>query len=126
MTPVLASDLYVCLMIALAAASLSMTITQTELFAPIRGWTARKNAMLGHLFSCFYCMSHWTVAAGMLLYRPALLQSGIGFIDWLMTAFIVLTVATLINGLLFRVFQAAVRTHVMKHKAQQLLKAHNS
>ncbi|ESQ74076.1 hypothetical protein ABENE_23760, partial [Asticcacaulis benevestitus DSM 16100 = ATCC BAA-896] len=55
---------------------------------------------------------------------PALLHSGIGPIDWVMTAFIVLTVTTFINGLLFKVFQAAVRTHVMKHEAQQMLNSH--
>lgn len=124
MTPVLSADLSTCLMIALASASLSMTITQTELFAALRAWTARKNDLLGHLFSCFYCMSHWMVAAGMLLYRPALLHSGIGLIDWLMTAFVVLTVTTFINGLLFKVFQAAIHTHVMKHEAQQILRPH--
>ncbi|QGY33077.1 DUF1360 domain-containing protein [Pantoea cypripedii] len=121
MTPVLSSDLSVCLMIALASASLSMTVTQTELFAALRAWTTRKNGMLGHLFSCFYCMSHWMVAAGMLIYRPVLVHSNIGFIDWLMTAFVVLTVTTFINGLLFKVFQAAIRTHVMKHEAQEIL-----
>lgn len=45
-------------------------------------------------------------------------------IDWVMTAFIVLTVTTFINGLLFKAFQAAVRTHVMKHEAQQMLNSH--
>jgi len=111
-------------MIALASASISMTLTQTELFTPLRAWAARKNALLGHLFQCFYCMSHWVVIAGMLVYRPALLHSGIGPIDWVMTAFIVLTVTTFINGLLFKAFQAAVRTHVMKHEAQQMLNSH--
>lgn len=124
MTSLLASDLSVCLMIALASASLSMTITQTELFAAMRAWTARKNDLLGHLFRCFYCMSHWAVIVGMLIYRPALLHSGIGLIDWVMTAFIVLTVTTMINGLLFKVFQAAIHTHVMKHEAQQVLNPH--
>ncbi|MEG3131164.1 DUF1360 domain-containing protein [Pantoea cypripedii] len=124
MTPELSSNLSICLMIALASASLSMTITQTELFAALRAWTARKNGMLGHLFSCFYCMSHWMVAAGMLFYQPALLHSDIGLVDWLVTAFVVLTVTTFINGLLFKVFQAAVRTHVMKHEAQQTLNSH--
>lgn len=126
MTSALASDLSVCLMIALASASISMTLTQTELFAALRAWAARKNALLGHLFKCFYCMSHWVVIAGMLVYRPALLHSGIGAVDWVMTAFIVLTVTTFINGLLFKAFQAAVRTHVMKHEAQHMLNLHES
>jgi len=111
-------------MIALSSASLSMTITQTELFASLRALAARKNGLLGHLFSCFYCMSHWMVAAGMLIYHPTLLHSGISLFDWVMTAFIVLTITTFIIGLLFKVFQAAIRTHVMKLEAQQILNPH--
>ena len=86
--------------------------------------TTSINGLLGHLFSCFYCMSHWMVAAGMLIYHPTLLHSGISLFDWVMTAFIVLTITTFINGLLFKVFQAAIRTHVMKHEAQQILNPH--
>ncbi|WP_205960942.1 DUF1360 domain-containing protein [Pantoea rodasii] len=112
------SDVGICVSIALAAASVAMTITQTELFAGLRAWTAKKHALLGHLFHCFYCMSHWTVLAGMLIYRPALLHSDMALVDWVMTAFITLTLTTFINGLMFKVFQAAVTTHVMKHNAQ--------
>ncbi|WP_054179533.1 DUF1360 domain-containing protein [Trabulsiella odontotermitis] len=124
MTSVLSSNLSTCLMIALASASLAMTITQTELFTTLRAWATRINDLLGHLFSCFYCMSHWMVAGGMLIYHPSLLKSGIGLIDWLTTAFAVLTITTFINGLLFKVFQAAIRTHMMKHEAQQILNPH--
>ena len=118
MVTALASALPECILIALASGSISMTITQTELFAPLRAWTAKKNAMLGHLFHCFYCMSHWVVFAGMLVYHPLLLQSGVVVIDWIMTAFVTLTLATFINGVMFKVFQAAIKTHVMKHDAQ--------
>ena len=54
----------------------------------VRIWTAKKHAMLGHLFQCFYCLSHWVVFAGMLIYRPYLLHSGMPVIDWIMTAFV--------------------------------------
>lgn len=118
MNSLMTPDVWICLSIALASASISMTLTQTELFAGLRAWTARLHPMVGHLFHCFYCLSHWVVFAGMLIYRPYLLHSGITVIDWVMTAFITLTITTFINGLLFKVFQAAVTTHVMKHNAQ--------
>ncbi|PXW50854.1 hypothetical protein DFO55_12178 [Grimontella sp. AG753] len=117
------TELTTCLMIALAASSISMTVTQTELFAAFREWTTKKNAMMGHLFQCFYCLSHWVVFGGMLVYHPALLQSGFALIDWVMTAFITITLTTLINGLMFKVFQAAVSTHVMKFEAQKVLQS---
>jgi hypothetical protein len=116
-------NLTTCLMIAMAASSISMTVTQTELFAAFREWTTKKNALMGHLFHCFYCLSHWVVFGGMAVYRPVLLNSGFALIDWVMTAFIVITITTLINGLMFKVFQAAVSTHVMKHNAQQTLQS---
>lgn len=117
------TTLTTCLMIALAASSISMTVTQTELFAAFREWTVKKNALIGHLFQCFYCLSHWVVFGGMVIYRPALLSSDFALIDWIMTAFITITIATLINGLMFKVFQAAIGTHVMKHHAQQTLQS---
>ena len=117
------TELTTCLMIALAASSISMTVTQTELFAAFREWTTKKNAMMGHLFQCIYCLSHWVVFGGMLVYHPALLQSGFALIDWVMTAFITITLTTLINGLMFKVFQAAVSTHVMKFEAQKVLQS---
>ncbi|AIR05253.1 hypothetical protein JT31_11735 [Cedecea neteri] len=123
MISTLTTDLPVCLMIALAAASISMTITQTELFAGLRRWTVKKNAMLGHLFQCFYCLSHWVVFAGMLIYRPYLLHSGMPVIDWIMTAFVTLTLTTFVNGIIFKVFQMAVGTHLLKHEAQQTLQS---
>lgn len=124
MISTLMTELTTCLMIALAASSISMTVTQTELFAAFREWTTKKNAMLGHLFHCFYCLSHWVVFGGVLVYRPALLHSGFALIDWVMTAFITITLTTLINGLMFKVFQAAVSTHVMKFEAQKTLQSH--
>lgn len=117
------ATLTTCLMIALAASSISITVTQTELFASFREWTAKKNALVGHLFQCFYCLSHWVVFGGMAVYRPALLNSGFALVDWVMTAFITITFATLISGLMFKVFQAAIGMHVMKHEAQKALQA---
>lgn len=118
MNSLIAPDVWICVAIALASASIAMTITQTELFAGLRAWTAKKHALLGHLFHCFYCMSHWTVLVSMLIYRPYLLHSDVAVVDWVMTAFITLTLTTFISGLMFKVFQAAVTTHVMKHNAQ--------
>ncbi len=53
----------------------------------------------------------------------ALLNSGFALVDWVMTAFITITFATLISGLMFKVFQAAIGMHVMKHEAQKTLQA---
>lgn len=46
----------------------------------------------------------------------ALLNSGFARVDWVMTAFITITFATLISGLMFKELQAAIGMHVMQHR----------
>ena len=46
----------------------------------------------------------------------ALLNRGFARVDWVMTAFITITFATLISGLMFKELQVAIGMHVMKHR----------
>lgn len=103
-----------CLVIAIASASLSMTVTQTDIFAGWRSLTAKLHPMLGHLFSCFYCFSHWVVIAGVTLYRPVILDSGSAPLDWLLSVFFTLTLTAFVCGLMFKVFLAAMTMHEKK------------
>ena len=52
------------LYLSLVCASISFTITETRVFQPLRAWLNRRNAFLGKLFSCGYCLGHW-VAVGL-------------------------------------------------------------
>lgn len=100
--------LWQCLVVAVAASSIAITVTQTELFRPWREWTAAKNHMIGYLFKCFYCFSHWVVFAGIAIYRPVLVASGALWVDWIVSAFFTLTLSAFVSGLFFKVFQAAM------------------
>ncbi|MBU9845837.1 DUF1360 domain-containing protein [Rahnella ecdela] len=115
------SALWNCLIIALAASSISMSITQADLFETMRNWIEKKNNTLGHLFKCFYCFSHWVVFAGMVIYHPLIINSNYIVADWLVSAFLTLTLTTFINGLMFKVFQSAISTHVLKARARKEL-----
>ncbi|WP_428240777.1 hypothetical protein [Gynuella sp.] len=95
---------WACLMIAFASSCMSITITQTELFASMRTWIAKKNTLLGHLFHCFYCLSHWIVFVFIALYRPTLIDGSYVLINLAVTAFVTISLATLISGLIFNVF----------------------
>ena len=94
-------SLWTCVVIALAASSIS--ITQGELFAPLRNGMQKLGHMIGHLFQCFFCVSHWVVFLGIAIYRPQLTDSSFALIDWIVAGFFSLTLSTLISGLLFKV-----------------------
>lgn len=61
--------------ISLAVASASITITKTKVFEGVRGWISGRSDFFGKLFKCPYCLSHWLAAAGVLWYRPLLLNT---------------------------------------------------
>ena len=106
--------LWQCLVIAVASASVSMTVTQTEIFAALRAQAGKIHPLLGHLFSCFYCFSHWVVIAGVTLYRPVILDSGNGLANWAVSVFFTLTLTAFVCGLMFRVFLAGMAAHEKK------------
>ncbi len=115
-----AAALWMCVVIAVAAASISYTITMTELFAPVRAWTQKLGHMIGYLFTCFYCMSHWVVIAAVLIYQPRLIQSGSLVCDLIVSTFFTITISALACGLLFRVFLTAM---AMKLKQKEMAEA---
>lgn len=112
-----AGALWMCVVIAVAAASISYTITMTELFAPVRAWTQKLGHMMGYLFTCFYCMSHWVVIAAVLIYQPRLIKSGSLVCDLIVSTFFTITISALVCGLLFRVFLTAM---AMKLKQKEM------
>lgn len=103
------NGLWTCLVIAMASASIAMTMTQTELFAPLRQWAKKTGHMIGHLFKCFYCMSHWAVIAGIIIYRPVLISSGNMIVDLIVSTFVTITLAAIICGIMFLVFLSAMQ-----------------
>lgn len=103
-----AQALWTCLVLAIASASVSITLTQTELFAPLRAAANKAGHMIGHLFHCFYCISHWIVIAGIAVYRPVIISSGVPIIDWTVSAFFTIALTALFCGMIFKVFLAAM------------------
>lgn len=83
--------------LALAVASASYTISKTKIAVPFRNWARARNAWLGDLVSCPYCVSHYLAAIAVLLYRPRVVNLlwvfDIG-VAWLAT----ITVSALIVG----------------------------
>ncbi|TQV74167.1 hypothetical protein FKG94_16290 [Exilibacterium tricleocarpae] len=101
-------QLWTCAVLALSASCLSITVTQTELFAPMRAWISQKNSLIGHLFQCFYCLSHWVVFVGIFVYQPTLVSSSFKFIDLVISAFFTIGLSTFFSGIVFKVFISAL------------------
>ncbi|THU05520.1 DUF1360 domain-containing protein [Lampropedia puyangensis] len=113
--------LWVCLVIAVAAASISYTITMTELFAPLRAWSQKLGHMIGYLFTCFYCMSHWVVIAAVLIYQPRLIQSEFLVVDLIVSTFFTITLSAMVCGVLFKVFLTAMTMKLKKKEVTEAL-----
>ncbi len=115
------APLYTCIAIAAAASSLAITITQTEVFSALRAWSQKLGHMTGHLFQCFYCMSHWIVGAGVLLYQPRILRSSVLVADLVVSAFFTVTMTAFVSGLMFKAFMAAMAMKLKEKEAREIL-----
>lgn len=113
--------LWSCLVIAVAASSISYTITQTELFAPVRLWSQKLGHMIGYLFTCFYCMSHWVIFVGILVYKPILISSGHVVVDLLVSAFFTITLSAFICGFIFKVFLTAIAMKLKEKEIKEVM-----
>lgn len=116
----LTSALWTCLVLAIAASAMAMTLTQTELFAPLRALAWKIHPQVGHLFQCFYCFSHWVVIAGTLVYRPVVIASDWAVVDWLVATFFTIALTALSCGLLFKVFLTAMAKAVSERELKKL------
>lgn len=54
----------------LACSDIAMSFTRGSMFDPVRAWIMSKNKLLGDLFKCFFCSSHWLAFAGVAIYQP--------------------------------------------------------
>ncbi|WKV51712.1 DUF1360 domain-containing protein [Dickeya fangzhongdai] len=113
--------LWACIVLSVAAASISFTITQTELFVPVRNMANKIGHMTGYLFHCFYCMSHWVVFAGVLIYRPVIISSGNIVVDLVVTSFFTVTLTTFINGFMFRSFINAMEKMMKERELKEIM-----
>lgn len=120
-------ELWACIVISFAAASISYTITQTELFVPIRNLANKMGHMIGYLFHCFYCMGHWVIIIAVLIYKPIIINSGHMVVDLIVTGFFIVTLMTFVNGFMFKSFSSAIKkmTDEMELKEKMSKKNNN-
>lgn len=93
----------VVLILALATASISITVAKGQIFELPRTWLKAQNAFLGELFSCPYCVSHWVTFAFVAVYRPRLVQ-GFWPLDLFISAMVIVALAMPIAFVIYRSF----------------------
>lgn len=79
--------------IVLATSAISITVCETKIFEPSRNFIKMKSCWLGKLISCPYCTSHWISFLFVVAYKVKMIQ-GLGMIDYLVTAFAIVSLAT--------------------------------
>lgn len=80
--------------LAAAVAAVSMTITMSKIFLPLRTWIKSKSPFLGDLFACPYCFSHWGSLIAVLVWYVRPIHTEAWLLDYLVAIFAMVTVAS--------------------------------
>jgi Protein of unknown function (DUF1360) len=75
---------------------ISLTLTKSKLFSPMRKWIRYRSDWLGELVSCPYCTSHWVGGLLVATQHPG----GPG--KWLIVSGMAILVAALTSAVVFR------------------------
>jgi hypothetical protein len=76
------------LWLSVANASIAFTVTEARLFRGLRDWIRGGNAFLGELFSCGYCLGHWSAFLLVAIYQPRLFDRW-WLLDYFLTALVI-------------------------------------
>ena len=83
------------LVLSLVASTTSVTLAKARVFRGLREVVGRCGGWLGDLVRCPYCMSHWIALLLVAVYRPRLTQCSLPILDYLVSVFAIVAVATL-------------------------------
>lgn len=87
--------------------AITLTVTKTKVFKPLRTFLLSHCEWLGKLFSCPYCFSHWTSFAMVAIFKPVAFSCGYFFlIDLAVSAFVMVALSTLISGFVFQAVES--------------------
>lgn len=89
------------LMLSLAVAAISTTISTSDIFAPFRRWAKEHLGKVGKVFPCTYCTSHWVAFVAVAWFHPRVFD-GWWFANYVVVAFAVIAVANVVARVLRR------------------------
>lgn len=88
--------------LSLTAASLTLTISKGKIFRNPRNRLTMLNSWLGELINCPYCTSHWISLLLVAIFRPRPLVSEIMIIDLAVSMFILVSLSSMLIGLIYK------------------------
>jgi hypothetical protein len=97
--------------LALAVATISLTISKGVIFRSTRDWIAKHSEWFGSLVRCPYCLAHWLAFGGVAIYRLRLVHSNVALVDYFVSAMVVIALATMIIGLMWMALVQLVKEH---------------
>lgn len=100
----LADKIFKFVMLSMCIATISLTITKSVAFSPVRRMVYQQSEWLGALFNCPYCLTHWIAILFVTLlyvYSPFHMVTNKVFLDIMIMIFATTSLATLISGVMF-------------------------
>ncbi|MFO1434161.1 MAG: DUF1360 domain-containing protein [Candidatus Competibacteraceae bacterium] len=76
------------LWLSMANAAIAFTVTEAKIFERLREWIKGKSAFCGELFSCGYCLGHWSAFLLVAVYQPRLFERWWP-LDYFLTALVI-------------------------------------
>ena len=93
--------MYQVVVLALATAAISTSISKGRVFASAREWIFECNEWLGELVSCSYCTSHWVALTFVAIYRPMLIQQWF-IVDFFVSVSSVVAISAVVSGVIIK------------------------
>ena len=88
------------IILSMAVSVISLTLTKSRLFLPVRFWFGSKgNRLVSDFITCPYCLSHWVAIVLVVAYKVRLVSLWLP-IDYLITAFAVVCIASILSGVI--------------------------
>lgn len=88
------------LIVGVAVGVVSLTVTRSLIFKPIREWFDERNEFLADLFGCPYCFSHWVSAVFSVLFLEVE-----GIREWVVWTLFLTAIGSLTAGAVYRILK---------------------
>ncbi len=93
--------LFKIVMLSLATAAISLTISKARVFTSLRKQIGESNKWLGELISCTYCTSHWVAFALVAMCHPVIVSQKF-MVDLLVTTFVLVALSAIVIGAIMK------------------------
>jgi hypothetical protein len=100
------TEFFQLVLLSIACGAISMTVSKSKVFLPVRRWIKSWSVFLGEGLACPYCTSHWVAFILMLIYFPRVLHSGVTVIDFCVETMVVVAMASMTAWVVYSAYAA--------------------